>query len=139
MPIDNDPAYRSSVDNYDLSDIDGIEADIAAMEEFAAGLKADLEENYMPHADAVAEKMLAEPLTAGEFYEFDQFLITHTQVQDATFHNVSNYVEGTYQFATSAEKISAKYRGSDAFSRAKIIDVEAAFGDAGNTGGSHGS
>jgi hypothetical protein len=136
MPTDNEPVYRSSVDNYDLTDIDGIEADIAAMEEFAAGLKSDLEQNYMPHADLVAEKMLAEPLTAGEFYEFDQFLLTHTHVQDATFRNVDGYVDGTYQFATSAEQISARYRGSDAFSRAKLSDVDAAFRTSGGPSGS---
>lgn len=127
MPVDNEPVYRSSVDNYDLSDIDGIEADIAAMEEFAAGLKADLEQNYMPHANKVAENMLAELPNGGEFYEFHMFLYAHRQVQDATFRNVDGYIEGTYQFATSAEEISQKYRGADAFSRAKLTDVQASF------------
>ncbi|MFC4067472.1 hypothetical protein [Actinoplanes subglobosus] len=127
MPIDNEPVYRSSVDNYDLTDIDGIEADIAAMEEFAAGLRADLEQNYMPHADRAAANMLAELPTNGEFYELYLFLGAHRQVQDATFRNVDSYIAGTYQFATSAEEISAKYRGADAFSRAKLSDVQAAF------------
>jgi hypothetical protein len=127
MPVDNEPVPKSTVDNYDLSDIEGIEADIAAMEEFAAGLKADLEQNYVPHANQVAENMLAELPTGGEFYELFLFLGAHQQVQDATFRNVDGYVAGTYQFATSAEEISAKYRGADAFSRAKLSDVQAAF------------
>ncbi len=127
MPVDNEPVPRSTVDNSDLSDIEGIEADIAAMEEFAAGLKADLEENYVPHANLVAENMMAELPTGGDFYELFLFLGAHRQVQDATFRNVDSYVGGTYQFATSAEEISAKYRGADAFSRAKLSDVQAAF------------
>jgi hypothetical protein len=127
MPVDNEPVPKSTVDNYDLSDIEGIEADIAAMEEFAAGLKADLEQNYVPHANQVAENMLAELPTGGDFYELFQFLYAHRQVQDATFRNVTGYVAGTNRFATSAEQISAKYRGADAFAKAKLSDVQAAF------------
>src|SRR5690349_16931229 len=110
MPVDNEPAPKSTVENYDFSGIDGIEADIAAMEEFAAGLKADLEKNYMPHAKAAAANMLAELPNGGEFYELHLFLYAHQQAQDATLRNVDGYVEGTYKFATSAEEISAKYR-----------------------------
>jgi hypothetical protein len=127
MPVDNEPVPKSTVDNYDLSDIEGIEADIAAMEEFAAGLKADLVDNYVPHATVAAANMLAELPNGGEFYELFLFLGAHRQVQDATFRNVDGYVAGTYQFATSAEEISAKYRGADAFSRARLSDVQAAF------------
>ncbi|GAA1588179.1 hypothetical protein [Actinoplanes couchii] len=126
VPVDNEP-YKSSVDNYDLSSINGIEADIAAMEEFAAGLKADLVDNYMPHADAAVESMFATIPSGGGFYNFQMFLYAHQQAQDSTQQNVDSYVEGTYQFATSAETISAQYRGSDAFSKAKLSDVEAAF------------
>ncbi|SDT76479.1 hypothetical protein [Actinoplanes derwentensis] len=130
MPVDG-PAYRSSVDNYDLSSINGIEADIAAMEEFAAGLKADLVDNYMPHADAAVEAMFATLPSGGGFYNLHLFLYAHQQAQDATQQNVDGYIDGTYRFATSAEAISAQYRGSDAFSRAKVSDVEAAFKDPG--------
>jgi hypothetical protein len=127
MPVDNEPVPKSTVDNYDLSDIEGIEADIAAMEEFAAGLKADLVDNYVPHAERAAVNMLADLPTGGDFYELFQFLYAHRQVQDATFRNVNGYVSGTYEFATSAEKISEQYRGADAFSKARLSDVQAAF------------
>lgn len=132
MALDNEP-YRSSVDDYDLSSINGIEADIAAMEEFAADLKADLVDNYMPHADAAVESMFTTIPFGGAFYDLQMFLYTHQQAQDATQQNVDGYVAGTYQFATSAEAISAQYRGSDAFSKAKLSDVEAAFKDPGAT------
>ncbi|WP_430780821.1 hypothetical protein [Actinoplanes sp. G11-F43] len=127
MPVDNGPAYRSSVDNYDLSSINGIEADIAAMEEFAAGLKADLLANYAPHADAVTKSMFAEIPSGGGFYNLQLFLYAHQQAQDATQQNVYGYIDGTYRFATSAEAISTQYRGADAFSSARLSDVEAAF------------
>lgn len=133
MPVDNEPGYRSSVGNYDLSSINGIEADIAAMEEFAAGLKADLVDNYMPHADAAAEAMLATLPTGGPFYDLHLFMYAHQQAQDATQQNLDGYIDGTYTFATTAEDISAKYRGADAFSRAKLSDVDKAFqGTGGN-------
>lgn len=126
MPLDNEP-YKSSTANYDLSSIDGIEADVAAMEQFAAGLKADLVDNYMPHADAAVESMFATIPTGGAYYDLQLFLYAHQQAQDATQQNVDGYVDGTYQFATSAETISAQYRGADAFSKARLSDIEAAF------------
>lgn len=130
MPLDNE-SYKSSVDNYDLSSINGIEADIAAMEQFAAGLKADLVDNYVPHADSAVESMFTAIPSGGGFYNLQLFLHAHQQAQDATQQNVDGYIDGTYQFATSAEAISAQYRGADAFSKAKLSDVEAAFGGTG--------
>lgn len=127
MPRDNEPVYRSSVDNYDLSSIDGIEADIAAMEQFAAGLKADLMDNYVPHADKATEAMLTALPPGDPFYDLHLFMYFHQQAQDATQWNVDSYVGGTYQFATAAEQISAKYQGADAFSRARLSDVQAGF------------
>ncbi|GAA4931115.1 hypothetical protein [Actinoplanes utahensis] len=123
----DDYGPKSTVADYDLSSMAGIEADIAAMEDFAAKLQADLQDNYAPHANAVAEAMFTKVPTNKEFYELDLFLYTHQQVQDLTQKNVDLYYEGTHQLAVAAQNVSAKYRDSDAFSRATVADVEAEF------------
>jgi len=134
MPLYDDPVPRSTVANYDFSSIEGIEADIAAMEDFAAGLKADLQKNYAPHADAVAEAMFTTVPVNTEFYELHLFMYTHQQVQDSTQRNVDLFFDGTHQLAVAAEEVSAKYRGSDAFSRATVADIEAELSRSGGTG-----
>lgn len=112
--------------NVDYTDFGAIEADIAAMEEFAAQLKADIENNFAPYAETVSRTMV-EPLPETTFYDLHLFLYSHDQAQIATQMNVAGYTDGTYQFASAASGISRQYRDSDAFSRAKVSDVEAAF------------
>ncbi|MEV0902203.1 hypothetical protein [Actinoplanes sp. NPDC049802] len=118
--------------NVDYTDFGAIEADINAMEQFAAKLKADIEHNYAPYADAVSNTMIKK-LPDTDFYELHLFLYRHDQVQIATQMNVAGYTDGTYKFASAAKGISEQYRGSDAFSRAKVADVEAQFERTGET------
>ncbi|GAA4931136.1 hypothetical protein [Actinoplanes utahensis] len=112
--------------NVDYTDFGAIEADIAAMEQFAAQLKADIQNNFAPYAEAVSTTM-TEPLPETTYYDLHLFLYSHDQAQIATQMNVAVYTDGTYQFADAASGISRQYRGSDAFSSAKLSDVEAAF------------
>lgn len=118
--------------NVDYTDFGAIEADLNAMEQFAAKLKQDIEQNYVPYADAVSNTMIKR-LPDTDFYELHLFLYRHDQVQIATQMNVAGYTDGTYKFASAANGISEQYRGSDAFSRAKVADVEAQFKDTGET------
>ncbi|GAA0417143.1 hypothetical protein Aca07nite_07980 [Actinoplanes capillaceus] len=118
--------------NVDYTDFGAIEADINAMEQFAAKLKQDIELNYAPYADAVSTTMIKQ-LPDTPFYELHLFLYRHDQVQIATQMNVAGYTDGTYKFASAASGISEQYRGSDAFSRAKVADVEAQFESTGET------
>ena len=133
MPLYDDPVPKSTVADYDFSSIEGIEADIAAMEDFAAGLKADLLKNYAPHADAVAEAMFTAVPSGNPFYELHLFMYTHQKVQDETQRNVDLFFDGTHQLAVAAEEVSAKYRGSDAFSRATVDDIRAELNSPGVT------
>lgn len=114
----------------DYTDFGAIEADVAAMEQFAAQLKLDIENNFAPYAEAVSKTMV-EPLPETTYYDLHLFLYSHDQAQIATQMNVASYTDGTYQFASAASGISEQYRGSDAFSHARLSDVEAAFKNAG--------
>lgn len=114
--------------DYGHTDFGAIEADIAAMEEFAKKLRADVETNYVPHMNSVSDKMLTRlPAAATTFPELVGFLAEHLKVQDATHINVYNFANGTNTFATAAQEISKEYAGSDAFAHARVGDVENAF------------
>jgi hypothetical protein len=122
---DRGPAWLR---DYGFTDFGSIEADIAAMEEFAAKLSSDVQNNYVPHLASVTDAMLTQlPPAADTFRELVDFLSVHRDAQDATQQNVYNFANGTYHFATAAQTISADYRGSDAFSHARVRDVDRAF------------
>lgn len=115
--------------DYDYTDFGSIEADIQAMKEFATRLTASIENNYAPHAVTVSETLINPlPDAPPGFYDLHLFLYAHDQVQIATQENVYGYINNTYRFASAADQISEKYRGADAFSRAKISDVHATLG-----------
>jgi hypothetical protein len=87
-----------------------------------------VQNNYAPHLTSVTEAMLTElPPPSGDFRELLDFLETHRAAQDATHINVYNFANGTHDFATAAQHISKEYRGADAFSHARVADVNAAF------------
>jgi hypothetical protein len=114
--------------DYGYTDFGNIEADIQAMEEFAKRLRADLEDNYVPHLSSVTDAMLTQlPPPAATFPELVAFMQDHAAAQDATQLNVYNFANGTNRFATVAEKISAEYEGSDALSKARLTDVQDGF------------
>lgn len=114
--------------DYGHTDFGTIEADIAAMEEFAKKLRTDVETNYVPHLTSVTDKMLTElPPPAATFPELVGFMEEHLRVQDATHINVYNFANGTNTFATAAQEISQEYDGSDAFAQARVKDVDNAF------------
>ncbi|SDT76468.1 hypothetical protein [Actinoplanes derwentensis] len=110
--------------DYDYSDFGGIEADIQAMKEFAAKLTLNIEGSYAPHAQTVSDTMMTPLPEAPNFYELHLFLYAHDQVQLATQKNVFGYIDNTYRFASAADQIGDKYSDSDAFSRAKVTDVQ---------------
>lgn len=125
---DRGPAWLG---DYGTTDFGDIAADIAAMEEFAKKLRADVESNYVPHLTSVTDAMLTElPPPAATFPELVDFLTTHQDVQDSTHVNVYNFANGTNTFATAAQEISKEYAGSDAFAQARVGDVRDAFATA---------
>src|SRR3712207_2056010 len=125
---DRGPAWLRE---YGRTDFGDIAADIAAMEEFAKKLAADVQNNYVPHLSGVTDAMLTElPPPAATFPELVDFMTAHQAAQDTTQTNVYNFANGTHRFATAAQTISQDYRGSDAFSRARVHDVNKAFDQA---------
>jgi hypothetical protein len=127
---DRGPAWLR---DYGFTDFGDIAADIAAMEEFAKKLAADVQDNYVPHLTGVTNAMLTElPPPASTFNELVEFMTVHREAQDITQQNVYNFANGTNHFATAAQTISQDYRGSDAFSHARVKDVDKAFDQAVN-------
>ena len=128
MAIPEEDRGPSWLRDYGYTDFGDISADIAAMEEFAARLAAEVQNSYAPHLTSVTDAMLTElPPPSGDFDELVGFLQDHREAQDATHMNVYNYANGTHHFATAAQHISKEYRGADAFSHARVADVNAAF------------
>ena len=125
---DRGPAWLR---DYGYTDFGDIAADIAAMEEFAKKLAADVQNNYVPHLTGVTDAMLTElPPPAGTFPELVDFMTAHHEAQTVTHENVFNFAVGTNGFATAAQTISEEYRGTDAFSRARVGDVDKALDQA---------
>jgi hypothetical protein len=122
---DRGPAWLR---DYGTTDFGAIEADIRAMEQFAAKLAANVKDSYAPHLSTVSDSMLTRlPDPPGEFVELLSFLTAHNEAQDVTHQNVYNYANGTQGFASAAADISKKYEGSDAFAQARVTDVDRAF------------
>jgi hypothetical protein len=122
---DRGPAWMR---DYGYTDFSQIEADVTAMEQFATKLQGDVTKNYDTHAPVVQGLMLTLlPDPPLEFVELSSFLVVHNDAQNISQKNVFHYSEGTSQFAQVAKDVSADYRGSDAFSHAKVADVDAAF------------
>jgi hypothetical protein len=119
---DRGPAWLR---DYGYTDFSQIEADIQAMETFAAKLAANVTDDYAPHLSTVTTAMSTRlPEPPMEFIELWSFLFTHNDVQNVAHQNVYNYANGTQGFATAAEDISKKYGGSDAFAHARVRDVD---------------
>jgi hypothetical protein len=124
---DRGPAWLRDYGHTRFGDI---AADIAAMEEFATKLAADVQNNYVPHLSRITDAMLTElPQPAASFPELVSFMIAHNEAQGVTQENVFNFANGTNHFATAAKTISGEYRESDAFSRARVGDVDKAFAE----------
>ncbi|MEV6491065.1 hypothetical protein AB0M20_21010 [Actinoplanes sp. NPDC051633] len=134
-PEDQGPSWLR---DYGYTNFGNIEADLQAMEEFAKRLRSDLEKNYVPHLSSVTDAMLTRlPDPAGTFPELVAFMTDHQAAQDTTQTNVYNFANGTNRFATAAQQLSKEYEGSDAFSRARVTDVQKAFDAAESPEGSH--
>jgi hypothetical protein len=117
--------------DYGSADFGDISADILAMEEFAKRLEAEVQDNYAPHLTGVTDAMLTElPPPAATFPELVAFMTAHHAAQDVTQENVFNFANGTNHFAVAAQTISKEYKGSDAFSHARVRDVDKAFDQA---------
>jgi hypothetical protein len=130
---DRGPAW---LQNYGFTDFSQIEADVTAMEQFATQLRGDVTKNYETHVPVVQQLMLTRlPDPPAAFAELSSFLIVHNDAQNVSQQNVFQFGKGTLQAADAAKKVSSDYRGSDAFSHAKVTDVNQAFRTVSQEGG----
>lgn len=105
----------------------GIEADIRRLREFADKLQAEVERNYAPHLSYIAEDMKAPvPNPADAFIELVNFLRAHHETQQATADMVWGVRDATGHLAVAAGTVANSYTQSDAFSSARVADVERA-------------
>ncbi|GAA4694646.1 hypothetical protein [Phytohabitans rumicis] len=104
-----------------------IEADISRMEEFAAKLRTEVLDNYVPHLSHVTDDMAVDlPGPAAAFEELTNFLRVHRASQLNTSDLVYFYQEATWGLAVAAAEVSAQYGAVDAFTAARATEVEAA-------------
>lgn len=123
--------------DYGSTNFGDIAANIAAMEELATRLAADVQ-NYATHFSSVSDAMMTDVPVPNGFPELQEFMTVHREAQDVTHSNVYNFANGTNNFAQAAQDISNKYRGADAVSRARVSDVDSAFQKAATEqGGTH--
>ena len=105
----------------------GIEADIERLGEFGAQLDAEVREHYAPHLEILQEDVMVElPSPAAEFSELTSFLQTHRNAQQLTNTLVFTFRDATGGFANAAQQVSEEYGDADAFSAARVSDIEAA-------------
>ncbi|MDG9673078.1 hypothetical protein [Micromonospora sp. DH14] len=105
----------------------GIEADISQLREFADRLAADVESNYAPHLSYIAEDMSAKlPNPCDAFIELVTFLHAHHETQQATADMVYAVRGATGHLAAAADQVATHYADSDAFTAARVVDVQRA-------------
>ena len=110
-----------------LRDYGSIEVDIQRMEEFAASLAAEVRKNYVPHMEELQAELLADrPEVAGDFAELYYFMKAHRDAQQETSNSVWDVGDGTDRIANAAKLVSQNYANSDAFSYARVTEVERA-------------
>ncbi|MBQ1065869.1 hypothetical protein KBX39_03405 [Micromonospora sp. D75] len=105
----------------------GIEADIRQMREFADRLQDEVTRNYSPHLSYIADDMRAPvPNPADAFIELVHFLQAHHDTQTAAVSAVWDLAPATGRLADAAGRIANHYGDADAFSSARVTDVERA-------------
>ncbi|MEE6259623.1 hypothetical protein [Plantactinospora sonchi] len=108
-----------------------IEADIQQMEQFAKDLMAEVQKNYVPHMEQVQGDMTPNLPTPMGFPELYDFMQAHRTVQQDFSDRIWEIGDGTGRMATAAETVSKNYSNSDAFSHARVTEVERALDQSG--------
>ena len=101
-----------------------IEADIAALEEFATRLADQVTRDYAPRAVTASESLLTRlPAADRGFTELGLFVNAHELAQDVTLQNVYNYANGTYRLADAVRDAGAAYRAADAAAQSRLTGL----------------
>lgn len=108
-----------------ISDYKDIEVKVDDLDTFAKSLMSELEQNYLPHRDKVAEELaVGDVYTNQSFTEFIEALQKHTEVRQLTLNRLFDHGDGTGTLSTAAEIISKNYGSADAYSAATTRDVD---------------
>src|SRR5262245_37578465 len=107
-----------------ISDYKDIEVKTDDLEAFARSLKAELEQNYLPHRDKMATDLAVGDIYTNEsFTEFIQALTRHAEIRQLTLDRLFDHGDGTGTLSVAADQISKNYVGADAYSAATSRDV----------------
>ncbi|BCJ58594.1 hypothetical protein [Micromonospora endophytica] len=117
----------------------GIEADIQQMREFADRLRAEVDNNYAAHLPYIANDMLAKvPNPADAFIELVHFMRAHWETQQAAANAVWGLGHSTGHLADAAGQVADRYGSADAFSAARVTDIQQALKGTGVASGQSG-
>jgi len=107
-----------------IADYKDIQVKTDDLESFSKSLKAELEQNYLPHRDKMATDLaVGDVYTNESFTEFIQALTRHAEVRQLTLDRLFDHGDGTGTLSVAADKISKNYAGADAYSAATTRDV----------------
>ena len=108
-----------------ISDYKDIQVNTSDLEAFAQSLKAELEQNYLPHRDKMAADLaVGDVYTNESFTEFIQALTRHAEIRQITLDRLFDHGDGTGALSVAADKISKNYAGSDAYAAATTRDLD---------------
>ena len=111
------------------SDFGDIDADISAMQEYAQRLRSRVSADYGDQLRSISDGMTTPiPAPAAGFSELASFLMVHQLVQDHSHQNIYQYGNGSLAFASAAEDMGSAYRGTDAYRKLKVSEVERQLG-----------
>jgi hypothetical protein len=107
-----------------ISDYKDIQINVSDLDSFAKSLQAELEQNYLPHRDKVAEELaVGDVYTNQSFTEFIQALQRHAEIRQVTLNRLFDHGTGTGTLSEAATIISKNYGEADAYSAATATSV----------------
>jgi hypothetical protein len=116
-----------------LADYRPIQVDVSSLSKFASALRAEVEQNFRPHAKRV-EDMLDPGVTAlppkPEVNEWEASRGQYEAGRDRILHLMQLHERITLEIAEAADLIARHYRESDQFASATVSDVKDAFSQA---------
>jgi len=107
-----------------ISDYKDIQINVDDLDSFAKSLQTELETNYLPHRDKVAEELaVGDVYTNESFTEFIAALQRHTEIRQITLNRLFDHGTGTGTLSEAATIISKNYGSADAYSAATAASV----------------
>jgi hypothetical protein len=116
-----------------------VKVDLSTLAQFAKMLHDEVDLNFAPHAQRAADALDpgVGPLPPGDaFLELKATGDRYLDCRDTAISMLDAYRRATLEIAQAAETIEQSYRGSDAYARAQVAQVNEAFDAAAKKHGS---